>query len=186
VALVFRYPDNYCPEEVDEMQRRFRKMLGVFRRTHLHESTHRICTAWECAKRAHSRLFLEGDRRKNGYPYLYHPLAVGTILAEWGMDAATLAAGLLHDCAEDTDVNIDEIRDEFGEIIAGIVDRVTKVKGAPTNKTEEQAAYIRKMLRAMRREIRVSNRPDDIHVLPRGSPGSRKQIMDSPESRPHA
>ena len=131
-------------------------MLSIFRRTHRHEPTHSIYRAWECAVRAHSRLYLKGDRRKNGDPYLYHPLEVGTILAEWEMDAATLAAGLLHDCAEDTEVNIDEIRDEFGEIIAGIVDGVTKVKGAPANKAAEQAAYTRKMLRAMRREIRVA------------------------------
>ena len=85
----------------------------------------RIEAAARVAKRAH-----EGQLRKTGEPYIIHPLAVKKILEEWGMDEDTIIAGLLHDTVEDTDLSLDDIRKEFGETVAFLVDGVTKLSTA--------------------------------------------------------
>ena len=73
----------------------------------------RVARAVEVAKKAH-----EGQFRKTGEPYIIHPLAVKKILEEWGMDEDTIIAGILHDTIEDTDLTLDDIRNEFGESVA--------------------------------------------------------------------
>ena len=85
-----------------------------------------IAAAYQRAESAHS-----GQRRKSGEPYVTHCVAVANILAEMKMDAETIAAGLLHDVAEDSDVSIDALRAEFGTTIAMLVDGVTKLKNLP-------------------------------------------------------
>ena len=85
----------------------------------------RIKHAIEVAKEAH-----EGQFRKTGEPYIIHPLAVKKILEEWGMDEDTIIAGVLHDTVEDTDLTLDDIRKEFGESVAFLVDGVTKLSDA--------------------------------------------------------
>ena len=87
----------------------------------------RIDRAVEIAKQAH-----EGQLRKTGEPYIIHPLAVKKILEEWGMDEDTIIAGVLHDTVEDTNLTLDEIRKEFGESVAFLVDGVTKLSNART------------------------------------------------------
>ena len=77
----------------------------------------RVKKAIEFAKKAH-----EGQLRKTGEPYIVHPLAVKKILEEWGMDEDTIIAGLLHDTVEDTSISLDEVRQEFGESVAFLVD----------------------------------------------------------------
>ena len=85
----------------------------------------RIDKAIEVATAAH-----EGQLRKNGEPYITHPLAVQKILEEWGMDEDTVIAGILHDTVEDTSVTLDDIRQDFGESVAFLVDGVTKLSTA--------------------------------------------------------
>ena len=87
----------------------------------------RIDRAVEIAKQAH-----EGQLRKTGEPYIIHPLAVKKILEEWGMDEDTIIAGVLHDTVEDTNLTLDDIRKEFGESVAFLVDGVTKLSNART------------------------------------------------------
>ncbi|MDX6350651.1 MAG: diphosphokinase / guanosine-3,5-bis(diphosphate) 3-diphosphatase, partial [Streptomyces sp.] len=78
--------------------------------------------AYQVAERWH-----RGQKRKSGDPYITHPLAVTTILAELGMDPATLMAGLLHDTVEDTEYGLDALRRDFGDQVALLVDGVTKL-----------------------------------------------------------
>ena len=85
----------------------------------------RVQHAIEIAKIAH-----EGQLRKNGEPYIIHPLAVKKILEDWGMDEDTVIAGILHDTVEDTDLRLDDIKQEFGESVAFLVDGVTKLSTA--------------------------------------------------------
>ncbi len=85
----------------------------------------RIEKAIEVAKQAH-----EGQFRKTGEPYIVHPLAVKKILEEWGMDEDTIIAGILHDTVEDTDLTLDDVKNDFGESVAFLVDGVTKLSTA--------------------------------------------------------
>jgi GTP diphosphokinase / guanosine-3',5'-bis(diphosphate) 3'-diphosphatase len=96
----------------------------------------------------------EGQQRKSGDPYITHPLAVATILAELGMDTTTLVAALLHDTVEDTDYPLDKLRAEFGEEVAHLVDGVTKLDKVEFGNAAE-AETIRKMVVAMARDPRV-------------------------------
>ena len=89
------------------------------------QDSERIQRAVEMAKQAH-----EGQFRKTGEPYIVHPLAVKKILEEWGMDEDTIIAGILHDTVEDTDLTLDDIRKEFGDSVAFLVDGVTKLSTA--------------------------------------------------------
>jgi GTP pyrophosphokinase len=108
-----------------------------------------ILKAYEVAEGAHS-----GQVRRSGDPYITHPVAVATILAELGMMPATLAAALLHDTVEDTGYPLSKIRSEFGEEIAALVDGVTKLDKV-TYGDAAQAETVRKMIVAMSRDIRV-------------------------------
>ena len=98
----------------------------------------------------------EGQTRASGEPYLVHPLEVALVLAEMKMDPVAVAAGLLHDSVEDTSVTIVDIRKEFGEQVAHIVEGVTKLdKIKFANREDHQAENIRKMLLAMVTDVRV-------------------------------
>ncbi|GAC1650431.1 MAG: bifunctional (p)ppGpp synthetase/guanosine-3',5'-bis(diphosphate) 3'-pyrophosphohydrolase [Acidobacteriaceae bacterium] len=98
----------------------------------------------------------EGQKRASGEPYVVHPLEVGLVLAELKMDSTAIAAGLLHDAVEDTDVTTDEIAESFGEQVAHIVEGVTKLdKIKFANREDQQAENIRKMLLAMVSDVRV-------------------------------
>ena len=98
----------------------------------------------------------EGQFRKSGEPYIIHPMAVGRILAELGMDEVTIAGGLLHDIVEDTDYSLGQLQVDFGEQIAYLVDGVTKLTNINyESKEEQQAENIRKMFLAMSKDIRV-------------------------------
>ena len=105
--------------------------------------------AYVVAEKAH-----RGQLRKSGDPYITHPVAVATILAELGMTPSTLAAALLHDTVEDTDYSLDQLRREFGPEIAMLVDGVTKLDKV-TYGDAAQAETVRKMVVAMSRDIRV-------------------------------
>ncbi|MDD5731280.1 MAG: RelA/SpoT family protein [Patescibacteria group bacterium] len=102
------------------------------------------------AKKAH-----EGQKRASGEPYFVHAYKTGATLMKWGLDAETIAAGLLHDVAEDTATGIEEIKKEFGESIAFLVDSVTKLGKIKYRGQEKNVENLRKMFLAMAEDIRV-------------------------------
>jgi GTP pyrophosphokinase len=124
-------------------------ILQTVRTTHPKADTAVIERAYVVAEEYH-----RGQLRKSGDAYITHPLAVTTILAELGMTSATLAAALLHDTVEDTTYTMPELRRDFGEEIAGLVDGVTKLDRL-TYGEAAQAETVRKMIVAMARDIRV-------------------------------
>lgn len=96
--------------------------------------------------------------RKSGEPYIIHPLYVAIILADLEMDKETITAGILHDVVEDTIMTYDDVKNQFGEDVANLVDGVTKLNRleyAGRDKLEEQAENLRKMFLAMAKDIRV-------------------------------
>jgi hypothetical protein len=97
-------------------------LTRTIRASHPKADLRPIVRAYEVAEQCH-----EGQRRRSGDPYITHPLAVTTILAELGMDTTTLVAALLHDTVEDTRYTLDDVRSEFGVDVAHLVDGVTKL-----------------------------------------------------------
>ena len=96
------------------------------------------------------------QKRKDGSPYIIHPLAVAEIVAEMGLDADAILGALLHDCIEDTDASFDEIAELFGRNAAELVEGVTKLTRANFSSTEQaQMENLRKMFMAMSKDIRV-------------------------------
>lgn len=124
-------------------------LLRTVRTTHPKEDLSVIERAYDVAERAH-----RGQMRKSGDPYITHPLAVATILSELGMTPPTLAAALLHDTVEDTEYSLEDLRADFGDEIAGMVDGVTKLDKV-TYGDAAQAETVRKMVIAMAKDIRV-------------------------------
>ena len=97
-----------------------------------------------------------GQKRLSGEDFIEHPVAVATIVADLGMDLTTIQAALLHDVVEDTTLTLDEIRDEFGDQVATIVDGLTKLDAIKfRSREQEQAENVRKMIIAMAQDIRV-------------------------------
>ena len=110
-----------------------------------------IIKAYKFAEKAH-----EGQMRNSGERFFIHPVNVSMILADLNMDTSTIAAGLLHDVIEDTDISFEEIAREFGEEVANLVEGVTKLKKLKyRTKQENQAENLRKMVVAMSKDIRV-------------------------------
>ncbi len=110
-----------------------------------------IAGAYATAHAAH-----KGQVRKSGEPFVYHPLATADILADLHLDSTTIAAAILHDVLEDTEVTKAELGKKFGEELVDIVDGVTKLKRLPSGNLEEaQAESLRKMIVAMSRDVRV-------------------------------
>lgn len=124
-------------------------LLQAIRTNHPKADLGVIEQAYVVAERAH-----RGQMRKSGDPYITHPVAVATILADLGMTPPTLAAALLHDTVEDTEYSLDQLRTEFGPEIAMLVDGVTKLDKV-TYGDAAQAETVRKMVVAMSRDIRV-------------------------------
>jgi len=103
------------------------------------------------AEKAHS-----GQFRKSGEPYITHPLSVALILAELKLDFYCIVAAILHDCIEDTSVTKDEVRDQFGEEVAHIVEGVSKLTNLEfTSSTQKQAQNFQKLILAMSKDMRV-------------------------------
>ncbi len=100
----------------------------------------------------------KGQKRSSGEPFIIHPVAVAKIVFEYGMDHQSVAAAMLHDTVEDTDLTLDDVKNEFGDDIALLVDGLTKLGKVPLDikdKEEQQAENVRKMLLAMSEDIRV-------------------------------
>ena len=124
-------------------------LIKTVRATHPKADVRLISRAYEVAAHWH-----DGQMRKSGDPYITHPLAVTTILAELGMNTDTLCAALLHDTVEDTPYTLAELRKEFGDEVATLVDGVTKLDRVKYGEAAE-AETVRKMVVAMSRDIRV-------------------------------
>lgn len=98
----------------------------------------------------------EGQTRLTGEPYIYHPLAVAKVLAEMHMDAETITAAILHDVIEDTETAKEQLKTEFGEVVAELVDGVSKLTNLEfDSRLEAQAENFRKMMLAMVKDVRV-------------------------------
>ena len=125
-----------------------------------------IQRAYDFAIKAH-----EGQKRRSGEPYAVHPVGVTAIISELRLDVPSICAGLLHDCVEDTDASVEQMKELFSEEVAYLVDGVTKLGRIPWSTREErQAENFRKMLVAMARDIRViliklADRLDNMRTL---------------------
>jgi GTP diphosphokinase / guanosine-3',5'-bis(diphosphate) 3'-diphosphatase len=124
-------------------------LIKTVRATHPKADVRLIERAYETAASWH-----RDQKRLSGDPYITHPLAVATILAELGMNTETISAALLHDTVEDTPYTLTELRGEFGEDVAALVDGVTKLDKVKYGESAE-AETVRKMVVAMSRDIRV-------------------------------
>jgi GTP pyrophosphokinase len=115
------------------------------------EDVRQLQAAYEFSEAAH-----DGQFRRSGEPYISHPVAVASILAQWHLDSQALTAALLHDVMEDTTVTKGEISDRFGKMVAELVDGVSKLDKIEFESQEQaQAENFRKMFLAMARDVRV-------------------------------
>ncbi|UIP58765.1 RelA/SpoT family protein [Agromyces marinus] len=125
---------------------------GVMRTVRMHHPKADLTVierAYTVAERAH-----EGQKRRSGEPYITHPIAVAQILADLGIGSKAVAAALLHDTVEDTSYTLDQLRGDFGDEIAMLVDGVTKLDKVKYGDST-QAETVRKMIVAMSKDIRV-------------------------------
>ena len=139
---------NFVPENPDEL---YSKLITLVRENMAENDVSLVEKAYFVAKKAH-----EGQFRFSGEPYIIHPISVAIILYNLGMDGESMAAALLHDVVEDTDMTKENIQEDFGEDVANLVEGVTKLGKVPIfTKEEQQAENVRKMLMAMSQDIRV-------------------------------
>src|SRR6516162_4232523 len=130
---------------------RYRDLLRKIRSYRPNDDLTLVKKAYDFSLRHH-----QGQTRASGEPYLVHPLEVASVLADMRMDTTAIAAGLLHDAVEDTAVTVDDIRNQFGEQVAHIVEGVTKISKIEfASREEAQAESVRKMVLAMVDDIRV-------------------------------
>src|ERR1700745_2000702 len=130
---------------------RFRDLMKRMQANRPADDLELVKKAYDSSRHVHT-----GQSRASGEPYLVHPLEVALVLAEMKMDPVAVAAGLLHDSVEDTSVTINDIRKEFGEQVAHIVEGVTKISKIDfATREEQQAENLRKMMLAMVDDIRV-------------------------------
>ena len=129
----------------------YREFADVVQKNCPHADMEKLRAAFDFAVASH-----EGQKRKDGSPYVTHTIAAATIAAGLGLDDDALIAALLHDVLEDTDITYDELADRFGKEVADIVEGVTKLTRVQYNTKEEtQMENLRKMLLAMAKDIRV-------------------------------
>ncbi len=159
-----------CPDAVVALRARLAEYLPA-------EQVHRVYRAYQIGALAH-----DGQTRKSGEPYITHPVAVASILAELRIDADTLCAAILHDTLEDTELGRAAIVSEFGETVAELVDGVTKLdKLQFRDRREAIAESFRKMMLAMARDLRViliklADRLHNMRTLDSMSDEARRRI----------
>ena len=130
---------------------KYRELMSMMRANRPNDDLDIVRKAYEFSVKHH-----EGQTRASGEPYVVHPLETALVLAEMKLDPVAVAAGLLHDSVEDTSVTTVDIRKEFGEQVAHIVEGVTKIgKIDFASQEERQAENLRKMVLAMVDDIRV-------------------------------
>ena len=124
----------------------------------------------------------QGQKRRSGEPYFVHPVEVAKLLTTMKLDVPTVITGLLHDTVEDTLTTLEEVEQQFGTEVAGLVDGVTKISQIHfTTREERQAENFRKMILAMGRDIRVvlvklADRTHNMRTLSYLSPNKRREI----------
>ncbi len=152
-------------------------LLAELRRQQSHPDEGLVARAFEAAQRAHAT-----QQRKSGEPYLVHPVRVAHSIAQLGLDSPSVAAGLLHDSVEDSEITVFELTEQFGREVATIVDGVTKLGKVPyLSRATQQAESFRKMLLAMSRDIRVLivkllDRLDNMRTLEHMAPEKQERI----------
>jgi guanosine-3',5'-bis(diphosphate) 3'-pyrophosphohydrolase len=158
---------------------KYRDLMKRMQENRPHDDLSIVKKAYDYSLKHH-----EGQTRASGEPYLVHPLEVALVLAEMKMDQVAVAAGLLHDSVEDTSVTIQDIRQEFGEQVAHIVEGVTKISKIDfVTREEQQAENLRKMMLAMVDDIRVvliklADRLHNMRTLEHLPPERQQRIAD--------
>lgn len=138
-------------EEKKEILRRYRRLLRHAKPLLKDGDAKQIKNAFSISMEAH-----KGMRRKSGEPYIIHPLAVAQICVdEVGLGPTSIICALLHDVVEDTDYEISDIKREFGEKVASIIDGLTKISGVFEYGSSQQAENFRKMLLTLSDDVRV-------------------------------
>ena len=169
-SFLARLPKRKRSIGLDRLNRRMQRYLPA-------EQVEQVMQAYQFAATAH-----EGQKRYSGEPYISHPVAVATLLAEFKLDAQTLMAALLHDVIEDTGVPKEQIRTRFGAEVAELVDGVSKLdKIEFRSRAEAQAESFRKMLFAMVEDMRVilvklADRTHNMRTLWIMPPDKRRRI----------
>lgn len=174
-------------EELELIEKQREELLDVYRRSKHSGNTKLINEAFDFALKAH-----DGQRRKSGEAYIFHPIAVARIVAEEiGLGSTTIAAALLHDVVEDCEYSVDDIKRYFGADIASIVDGVTKISGGifgeKANKNSSaQAENFRKLLIMMSYDIRIlliklADRLHNMRTLGSMPPAKQSKIVGETE-----
>ena len=152
-----KHSDELLPKliphiEPADAEKLHEQLLQELQNDYSPEDIARIEQAYHLAFDAH-----KNQKRKSGEPYIIHPVQVAIILADMDMDADAVCAGLLHDVVEDTDITLEQLREQFGEEVAELVDGVTKLTQIryTADKVEMQAENLRKMFLAMAKDLRV-------------------------------
>ena len=146
-------PDTYSQDEKAELERQFENLLTCWKSRKNEQDVESVTEGFLLAANAH-----KNQRRRSGEPYMYHPLAVATIIAgEMGMGRTSIIAALLHDVVEDTEYTLDYIKEHFGDQVAQIVDGVTKLTNEDFEEGAKslQAETFRKVIMSMSYDIRV-------------------------------
>ena len=143
-------PDDYTKEEQEEILRRYERLLTVWQTRKETQDLQMVEEAFYFAANAHSK-----QRRRSGEPYIYHPIAVATIAAEdIGLGRTSIVCALLHDVVEDTEFTLDDIRQQFGDKVALVIDGLTKLDKAD-NAESLQAENFKKIINTLNQDVRV-------------------------------
>ena len=143
-------PDDYTKEEQEEILRRYERLLTVWQTRKETQDLQMVEEAFSFAANAHSK-----QRRRSGEPYIYHPIAVATIAAEdIGLGRTSIVCALLHDVVEDTEFTLDDIRQQFGDKVALVIDGLTKLDKAD-NAESLQAENFKKIINTLNQDVRV-------------------------------
>src|SRR5215469_5635108 len=144
-------PQTGSQKELKLLTAKFHQLLGKVAENRPSDDLEIIRKAYDFSLKHH-----QGQTRASGEPYLIHPLEVSLVLADMKLDSTAIAAGLLHDAIEDTPVTHEDVRREFGDQVAHIVEGVTKIDKIDfASREERQAENVRKMVLAMVSDIRV-------------------------------
>lgn len=152
-------------------------LLAAYKRSHPKGSVSPINRAYDMSREAHRH-----QTRTTGESYITHPVAVASVVADIGLDEASIIAALLHDAVEDTELTLADITEIFGDEVASIVDGVTKLDRLQFDSQEaQQAATMRKMLVAMARDLRVliiklADRLHNMRTLASSSPDKQQRV----------
>ncbi len=140
------------PKDYEDSEVLYNRLIETIKKYHPATDFGDIKKAYDMAFAAH-----KDQKRRSGEPYIIHPVSVAIILAELELDKESIIAGILHDIVEDTDTTLDDIKKEFGDEVALLVDGVTKLTqlSYSKDKVEIQAENLRKMFLAMAKDIRV-------------------------------